>query len=323
MTEEEKKEDNSKDFGKVIDVLHNKQKLSSLRTYQGDVADFIKSKNESVISVAVKEKERKEERIEKGEEVREPKSNKTGFQINLTMIVLSLLLIVGGLIGLFYAFQYFNKEPASQVVIESEIIPYNSSINLANVVSGNLGTEIAKLSPVNGISIIKISDTNGLAFQKAKDFFDFLKISPPSELIRILKDQYVVGLISQNGENSPFIAVTVNDFGIAFSAMLEWEKNMANDLSFLNTKIVTVTPVNTVASSTASTTIVVQVPTKPETFSWKDIIIKNKDTRSLINEKGKSKIAYTFLDKNTILITNNIEALGEISSVYASRSVAR
>jgi hypothetical protein len=53
------------------------------------------------------------------------------------------------------------------------------------------------------------------------------------------------------------------------------------------------------------------------------MIIKNKDTRGFVNEKGKSKIAYTFLDKNTILITNNISVIGDISSIYASRSVAR
>jgi predicted RNase H-related nuclease YkuK (DUF458 family) len=38
----ENQEDSSNDFGRVIDSLHNKSKLSSLRTYQGDVAEYIK-----------------------------------------------------------------------------------------------------------------------------------------------------------------------------------------------------------------------------------------------------------------------------------------
>ena len=50
------------DFGKVVDALHKKQKLPPLRTYQGDMAEFIKEKNESVISVNIKEKVREEEK---------------------------------------------------------------------------------------------------------------------------------------------------------------------------------------------------------------------------------------------------------------------
>ena len=44
----EEKKDSPNDFGRVIDALHSKQKLPSLRTYQGDMAEFIKSKDESV-----------------------------------------------------------------------------------------------------------------------------------------------------------------------------------------------------------------------------------------------------------------------------------
>jgi hypothetical protein len=313
----EEKEDNSKKFENVIDALHNKSKLPSLRTYQGDMAEFIKEKNESTISIALKEKEKKDEE-KKEEEFSLPKksaSKKEGFQINLTIIILSLLLIGGGVLASFYIFQFLKEEPVNEVVLKEEIIPYNNSITLANVTSADLGSELGKLSPANGISVIKISGIDGLPIQKAKDFFAFLKISLPPALERTLKDQYLVGVISQNKENSYFVVITVNDFGKSFSSMLDWEASMVKDLSFLNVE----TNMATIASTTATTTI----PIKQESFIWKDIIIKNKDTRGLVNEKDKSKIAYTFLDKNTILITGNLSAIGEISSVYASRSVAR
>lgn len=310
----ENKEDSSKDFGKVIDVLHNKQKLSSLRTYQGDMAEFIKSKDESVISIAVKEKERKEkkeEQAEKLEPLSKPKKiNGQGLQINFTIILLSLLLIGGGVLASFFIFGLINKEFQSEVVLKEEIIPYNNLITLANVVDVNFASELGKLAPSNGINIIKISDINGAPVEKAKDFFNFLNISPPSALLRTLKDQYVIGIISQDEKHSAFVVITINDFGGAFSAMLEWEENMLKDLAFLNADINT---------ATASTTI----PMKSEVFNWKDIIIKNKDARALANEKGKSQVVYTFLDKNTILITSDLEALGEISSAYASRSFTR
>ena len=81
--------DKSNEFGRVIDALHSKQKLPSLRTYQGDMAEFIKSKNESVISIAVKEKEKKQE--EEREQNILPVIKKTavgegGFKMNLATL---------------------------------------------------------------------------------------------------------------------------------------------------------------------------------------------------------------------------------------------
>ena len=119
------------------------------------------------------------------------------------------------------------------------------------------------------------------------------------------------------GRNLGFIhsiILMINDFGRAFSAMLEWEKSIEKDLTFLTSK--------TKIGQTASTTEV-GAPLSSEAFVWKDIIIKNKDTRGLVNSKNQSKIAYTFLDKNTILIVGDINMIGEISSIYASRSIVR
>lgn len=339
----ENKEDPSKGFGKVIDALHNKSKLPSLRTYQGDVAEFIKEKNESVLSVAVKEKkreekkeeeekkERKEEKEEKKPEpVKKPSSVGMNLQINFTMVILSLLLIVGGAVAAFYVYNILGKESVSEVVLEEEIIPYNSSATLTGATKTTLGAELAKLSLSGGINIIKISDSNGSFIKNSKNFFGFMDISLPPTLERTLEDEYAIGAFSQNNTTSYFIVIKVNDFGRSFSAMLEWEETMEKDLSFLNispgensqTALAQESSPLT-ASSTASTTTKVITPAKPELFNWKDIIIKNKDTRGLVNGKGKSKIAYTFLDKNTILIINNISAIGDISSAYNSRSVAR
>ena len=332
-----------KDFGKVIDTLHSKAKLPSLRTYQGDMAEFIKEKNESVISIAVKEKERKEGKKEEAEKLELPlksnKSNKQSLQIKFTIIFLSLLLIVAGAVSFYYVFIALKKQQPVAVVLEEEIIPYNNLITLTNVTNATLGSELLKLSPSNGINVVKISDLNGTLFLKAKDFFSFLKVSLPGTLERTLKDEYVIGVFSQNKENSPFIIITVNDFGQAFSAMLDWEENMPKDLSFLNTEgnALTVTDIipttattsaaivtaSTTKSNISSTTASVKIPMKPDIFTWKDIIVKNKDTRGLVNDKDQSKIAYTFLDKNTILITNNLSAIAEIASIYASRAVAR
>ncbi len=344
-SEEDKEKSPEQDFGKVVDTLHTKQKLSSLRTYQGDMAEFIKEKNESVLSISAKEKKRQEEREkiekkkekeyeeerkrqeknrkEKKEENKETKieaktelktwikmdekeeafhkPKRSGLQMNIVTIISSLLLITLGIFAALYAFKFINKGPVSPVVIKTEIVPYNNSVDLSNVTKESLGQELGKISPSGGITLVKISDTNSLAFEKAANLFNFLGISLPGALGRTLKDQYIVGVISQDKNTSPFLVITVNDFGNAFSSMLEWETTMEKDLSFLNTATTTGT----------------------DTFVWKDIIIKNKDTRGLANQRNQARIIYTFLDKNTILITNSISAIGAISSAYDSRSVVR
>ncbi len=307
--------DNAK-FGKVIDALHNKSKLSSLRTYQGDMAEFIKSKNESVISINVKEKERKEERQEKEEvlhpevkierQKKEREKGREGFPISASIVALSLVLLVGGGITFFYIYEFLSRKPVVQVEDEHQIIPYNNLLTLANVTNTDLGPELWKLGFQNGVSIVQVTDTNGASFSKYSDFLNFLKISAPSTLLRTLQGDYVLGAITQGDKKSYFLVFSVNDFGQAFTGMLEWEEALVKDLSFLS-----LSPVAETSTSTKNT------------FVWRDLIVKNKDTRAYADPGNNARAAYTFLDKNTILITNSISAIGEISSLYASRSVSR
>jgi hypothetical protein len=349
---DEKVAHDSEKFGKVIDTLHNKSKLSSLRTYQGDMAEFIKEKNESVFSITIKEKERKDEREKKEEEIPEQgtgdkklthladesavgrgtsiKLNPQGLKKNLIIIVSSIVLIALGTLAGFYVFKFLKTEPVATVVIEQGIIPYNSAVTLSGATDENFGQKLTEISPTSGVNVIKISGNNGLPISSAQNFFNFLKISLPGALERNLKDEYMVGIISQKEESYPFIVITVSDFGNAFSAMLDWETNMEKDLAFLNAEKTpaAVSPVATTATTTATTTTAnipapVATPIKQGPFAWKDLIIKNKDARGLTNQKGQAEIVYTFLDKNTILITNDTAAIAEISAVYASRAVVR
>lgn len=300
------------DFGHVVETLHNKSKLPALRSYQGDVSQFIKDKNESVISVAVKEKERQAEREEKGEAPRpKPKVAGNGFKINVTMVALSLFLIAGGATALFYIFEFVtNQKPTSEITIDAEVIPFNNIITLANITKDNLAAELTKTSTVNGVNIVKISDTSGNLVAKAKDFFNFMKIANDLALRRGLKDDFAIGVFNQNDRKDFFLVIKVSDFGTAFSNLLDWEERMIDDLTFLDQI--------TATTQTASTTANAR-----DTFVWKDLIIKNKDTRALTNNRGAIKIAYTFLDKNTVLITNSTVAIADMSSAYISRSVAR
>jgi hypothetical protein len=45
---------------------------------------------------------------------------------------------------------------------------------------------------------------------------------------------------------------------------------------------------------------------------FKDIIASNKNARLLVDENGDDRIVYTFIDKNTIVITTTRDALSDI-----------
>ena len=339
------------------------------------MAEFIKEKNESVFSIAAKEKLRKEneekaekERLKKLQEeteaekkrieeekkkkkeqkakerkeveehkivkeVKEVKESevmfprpepklpkKNNFKTNLVVGAVSLLLIAGGVFISLYVFRYVNTEPVVSVPIDTEIIPYNDTITLTGVTKESLDEEIARLSAKSGVSLVKIINSDGLPFEKSMDFFNAMKIPVPRILERTLSGKYMIGIFSQNEEMYPFISLSVNDFGNAFSAMLDWEKTITQDLSFLTKQIQNTVPVDPTSTTTNTNS---NPNSKSDSFVWRDIIIKNKDIRGLVNKRNQAQIAYTFLDKNTVLISNNVFILGDISAIYVSRSIVR
>src|SRR5687767_11616807 len=79
------------------DLLHNKSKLQSLRTYQGDVANIIKSQNESITSIAIKEKVRDEEEA--------PKVEKPSVGVSFMTIIISLVMVAGSAVAILFVWK--------------------------------------------------------------------------------------------------------------------------------------------------------------------------------------------------------------------------
>lgn len=299
MDTEENKKETGGQIGGVIDALHNKAKLPSLRSYQGDMAEFIKEKNESVVSVAVKEKKREEERREESPKI-VLKSKPSSLNLNFTIIFLSIFLLIGGGAVSLYIYQFINRAPEPEVVDQPEILETNNAVTLANVNKNTLTLELNKMSTTPGISLAKIANLSGQPIKNSTELFEFLEIPETFSIRRTLEDQFMLGTISQNNISASFLIIKVEDFGRAFASMLDWEATMLTDLKFLTT----------VVDSSGK-------------FAWKDLIIKNKDARAFIDERGNAQIVYTFLDRNTILITNNILLVDDVGNLYNSQAVVR
>lgn len=101
---------------------------------------------------------------------------------------------------------------------------------------------------------------------------------------------------------APFIVLKVNSFETGYGGMLAWEKDMSGDLAPLFGA-----PVTTTFDPTARTS----TQTRPAFFT--DVAAGTLDIRLLKDEKSNDRIAYTFVDQTTILITNSVAALTEIA----------
>jgi hypothetical protein len=288
----------TEEFGKVIDTLHTKSKLSTLRTYQGDVAEFIKDKNKSTLSIALEEKHKQEREEDKQEETEQEPSSPKNLGANFTALMLSITLLIAGVFASIFIFDYITTPKELDVSLKTDIIPYNNEIVLANISSESFVTEIKNLPAQNGISIINITNNQGNQINTSSSFFDFLNIRART-VTRYLDKNFVLGV---NGEDSLFLIFETSDFGATFSGMLDWEKYLEEDLSFMF-------KTRDVADDSS--------------FSWKDAIIKNKDARILSNNKGDSRVYYSFLDKNTLVITSSEKTLTDIFSSFASKPFVR
>lgn len=307
---------NQKPLGKkvdLIDALHRESKLPTLRTYQGDMATFIKEKNESVISVAVKEKEREERRQAESkrldpkigqiklsqsvpEEVKVVKPN-----FNFTPLVLGLLLLLGGGVTIFYAFQYWSRTPVVTEVATSPIMRTDSTVKLVGIDKGSLIIELGKLAQSEGLKAVSLSNQETISIDEAPKLFDLIGVPESITLRRTLRDQFLLGTLTESNSSTNFLILTIDDFGRAFASMLEWESTLTKDLPFL------------VATKSGD----------EKSLAWRDVIVKNKDARALIDTKGNSLIVYTFLDKNTLLVASNLSLLDELVELYRTRSVVR
>lgn len=124
-------------------------------------------------------------------------------------------------------------------------------------------------------------------------------VVPPHETMAFLAPQ-VPGTFARSVTNvsfgslgtQPFIVLRVNSFDNAFSGMLAWEQTMSADLSPLFGPVVT-------------ESFDPQARTDSQTRGafFRDIVASNLSGRLLTNERGEDRILYTFIDRQTIVIS--------------------
>jgi len=246
--------------------------------------------------------------IETEKELEQPQPLKQ----KIAFAILSFLLIVAGLALIFVAFLFFSnlsKETDTRIFLSQNLIITEEQevIRLSQLNKKELGISVTEtiqktklpLNSIKGLYIVKKIELPGADKEsdaqeqiiELSELFFILEASTPGGLVRAFRDNFLFGIHSFV-ENRPFLIIKTDPFANAFSGMLQWESFMVGDLEplFIFGDI----DKNSLASE------------------FEDVVIKNQDTRTLKDVNGNSVLLYSFIDKETLIITTNETTFDEL-----------
>lgn len=303
---------------KLVGTLHKDGLLPNLRTYHGDIAEFIKSKDQSLSTIVIANQEKKQEQrqeqrqekiIQDNNEHNIDKPRRESFSElpkNFLIYVISLILILGTVATASYLF-IFNKNDSpmsvgdekSIIATDKTVVLESSGINRANL-KETFSSIRNSLDHKNILTSVVISDSEKKTSIALDDLITKFNLNIPNALRRSLNGDFMLGFYDDGVSPNLFLILKIKDYGIAFRDMLEWESLMLNDLGpLLRERSATSTP-----------------------GKFKDLIVRNKDTRASESDIGKVDIVYTFINKETLLITESENAVkGILDSFLAGNTV--
>jgi len=278
--------------------------LKSLRTYQGDIEGVIGTKKTSIASIAIAEHVRREERGE----IFEPEKPSFGTELknkSFATIGIGLILLGFTIVGAGYIIKSLDFSTGAPT--KTTVVTYSKKIDLqiASSTRQRFTNSILTEKKTQGNQVNTLVYFNTIAAQggqaNIEDVFKYLAPQAPENFVRSLDKKYMIGVYSFDS-NEPFIILTTNDYARSYAGMLKWEENMAQDLGEI-----------------------FSIPKELGT-STKDFVdkaIQNKDLRVLTDASRNTVLLYSFLDKNTILITTNEGIFAAILNKFITSQMVR
>ncbi len=309
--------------------------VKPLQTFQGDIEKVVKGKNVSVLSIATAEADRRAQAplTPAGPQHEVP---------SVFPLVKSASMIGGGVLLLAAAvalFAYLLVPPPAENNTIEPVTPFISidetgSVTLENPLSRDaLMRELTALRDTYGLSLgfmaeiqVALGSAEGPRELSVRELMQTMAPRTPEALLRTLKPEYLLGIHSYDG-NQPFLLLSTDAYESAFAGLLEWEYTMRGELlpffdrkPPIRTPVQPTLPATPVSTSTAtSTSGATSTPTTtPQTVStviqteFADRIIENHDARVIQNEYKDILFLWTFIDRQTILITTNDATVREV-----------
>lgn len=269
--------------------------IKNLRTYQGDVEEAIAKNHFTTSTILIAEQKRKAQN-----EASNPEQARNSGARNKFFIITGAIFLILGMAAVGTVFYLKSRNAAVVVQNTKALIGFSeekmvsiSGLNREKFINDLISEKQSANLQVNSVLYINTVDTTEEP-ESLENVLSILAPNMPPSLSRSFDKEYMLGIYSFN-TNEPFIILTTSDFANSYSGMLKWEESMVLDLGAIFS-----IPQNTGSSS-------------PQ---FKDEAMKNKDLRVLKNSDKKTVLLYSFIDKNTLVITTNGDILNAIIGKY-------
>jgi hypothetical protein len=272
-----------------------------IRTYESDVAEALARKKSSVMNMVIAENKR--------DTGSESISNKPPSQAGkkLLLLVISMIFVGAGLFGAYYLYlqsPLVPDEPAQPAVkIQSVVTPDAQKVLAVNSLQGKqlstyLVSEFVKYEVAPGaiLEFIPVTATGSTTLRvTGTDFVNSLGLDIPDILERSITDRWMLGVHNTAEVYAPFMIYTTDFFQNAFAGMLRWEESMPEELADLLNYRERARPEDSTSTTSISSFFNIR-------GTFEDRIIRNRDVRQFISQRGEMLFLYAFLDEKTIVI---------------------
>ena len=278
----------------------------SIRTYEGDVANAMAGKKTSVMSMAIAESSRKTGADTLTNSYVEPKN----YGRKIATLLLSLLLVAAGLGGGYYLYlksplaqndpPAVNNKIPSIVAAEKQTIVSLQDLDGSQTIKKINNSYLNENIPEETILELIFSQTVGSTTVRVgtSAFLDKFDFEIPDTMRRSLKESWMFGVHATEGSKNPFILLKNDFFQNTYAGMLKWENSMPEELAdVLNYRS------RSLQDDPVSTSSISQFFNLHGSFE--DRTIMNRDVREFRNERGDLLMLYSFIDKDTLIITTS------------------
>jgi len=316
---------------------------TAIRTLESDVANTVAKNQLSLSQIALAQQKKMAE-----EAVADIPEGKKFSWWALSGIILALLGV--GVITVAYIMQSNAPEAVEEVITTQDaLIPAvpETTLDITGMSRSDVLRTLSALTNQyasrDGISLIRLTTfaeqiineetVNVETDVPAQKFFEQISSHAPERLSRSLGNQTFFGVVSAGGRAVPFLVFEVSSYDSAFAGMLEWESFVLADLPFLiHVPPAPTAPAPTTATSTATSTLTgttttplatttqpVATTTKPAVVTvtptvpkFLDIVVKNRDARSVKNQDGSTRLLYAFPTPVMLLIAQDETVMSAI-----------
>lgn len=298
------KENQIQDSEKTEPQISQVPQTPTMRTFSTDLAEELRKHQGAAMKKAMLENEQRLR--EQGDDSDNPKRNRR-FVFGGIIV---LLFAIGASIGVYVYQKKMNAPiPLAASSAPVSIIPYEDSmvLNLSDASSGDISSTIAstvqksniQTGMIDSISLVQGGATSSVTQLTSPMFLSAIKSHIPPDFSLSLSNQYMLGIYSYEQPNL-FVILRGTAHDTMLAGMLEWE-------SFLTEDFAPMFGIDT----TGDNAYLLNAP-------YSETLIENHDTRAVLDKAGKPILFYSFLDQDTVIITNDsqtlIEAVRRINS---------